>query len=202
MALKRTLIAIAFLAAIGASLAYLRDPPWLLSVTSGMRPWEMDADGRRLRWMGGHASLFVPSDARVISIPLRTTFGAGEPSVTATISIDDRPVDRVVMTDPQWRSSNRPVAAERHAARAPHRYPRGPYARRQSWRSRRRDFDQVMARLRAAERSSHGTPRASTAQKIQGEHPDHFGTPKPQIVERHRRPDALPVAHHGFEERD
>jgi len=105
MALKRTLIAIAFLAAIGASLAYLRDPPWLLSMTSGMRPWEMDADGRRLRWMGGHASLFVPSDARVISIPLRTTFADGDPSVTATISIDDRPVDRVVMTDPQWRSS-------------------------------------------------------------------------------------------------
>ena len=107
MALTRRTVAIVVIAAaVLASLAYLRDPPWLLSVTSGMRPWETDADGRRFRWMGGHASLFVPSDARVVTIPLRTTFAAGDTAVTATISIDDRPVDRIVLDDPQWHPSS------------------------------------------------------------------------------------------------
>jgi hypothetical protein len=38
-------------------------------------------------------------------VPLRTTFNPGEPPITATISIDDRPVDRVTLADPQWRFS-------------------------------------------------------------------------------------------------
>ena len=106
MALRPRFIAmVAVAATMCASLAYLRDPPWLLTLTSGMRRWETDADGRRFRWMGGHASLFVPSDARGVTIPLRTTFAAGEAPVTATISLDDRPVDRIVLDDPQWHSS-------------------------------------------------------------------------------------------------
>jgi hypothetical protein len=106
MALNRRLIAVVLLGAtLGALLAYLRDPPWLLSVTSGMRPVEVDVSGRRFRWMGGHASLFVPSDARLVSIPLRTTFDPGDLPVTATISIDDRPVDRIVLTDSEWHLS-------------------------------------------------------------------------------------------------
>jgi hypothetical protein len=102
---RRTFAIVGIAAAICASLAYLRDPPWLLSVTSGLRPWQTDADGHRFRWMGGHASLFVPSDARVVTLPLRTTFGAGDPPVTATISIDDRPADRLVLQDSQWHAS-------------------------------------------------------------------------------------------------
>jgi hypothetical protein len=107
MALRhRAIVFLVIAAALAASLAYLRDPPWLISVTSGMRPSQMDASGRRYRWMGGHASLFVPADARLISIPLRTTFdAAGDLPITVTIAIDDRPVDRVVLTDPQWRLS-------------------------------------------------------------------------------------------------
>ena len=102
---RRHAIALLVIAALlAAALAYLRDPPWLLSVTSGMRPPQTDASGRRYRWMGGHASLFVPAGARLISIPLRTTFDApGDPPVTVTIAIDDRPVDRVELTDSQWR---------------------------------------------------------------------------------------------------
>ena len=103
---RRAIVFLLIAALLAAVLAYLRDPPWLISVTSGMRPPQMDASGRRYRWMGGHASLFVPSDARLISIPLRTTFDApGDPPVTVTIAIDDRPVDRVVLADAQWRLS-------------------------------------------------------------------------------------------------
>ena len=107
MALKRGAIAsVLAAAAVLALLAYLRDPPWLIGLTSGMRPVEMDASGGQYRWMGGHASLFVPSDARLISIPLRTTFATpDDPPITVSISIDDRPVDRIVLSDPEWRLS-------------------------------------------------------------------------------------------------
>jgi len=90
-------------AMIVAAVAYLRDPPWLISLSSGMRGWETDATGARVRWTGGHASFFVPADARVIDLPLRTTFDRPEDwSITVAIAIDDRPADRLVLEDATW----------------------------------------------------------------------------------------------------
>jgi hypothetical protein len=92
--------------ALVATMAYLRDPPWLISVSSGMRGWEMDATGVRVRWTGGHASFFVPADARSIELPLRTTFD--RPSdwpITVSVAIDDRPPARLVLADPAWHRS-------------------------------------------------------------------------------------------------
>jgi hypothetical protein len=87
-----------------AAVAYLRDPPWLLSTTSGMRSWATDSSGTRLRWMGGHASFFVPADARSIEIPLRTTFERPDDwPIAVALSIDDRPADRIVLTNDRWR---------------------------------------------------------------------------------------------------
>ncbi len=95
----------AFAVALCASLIYLRDPSWLLSTTSGMRGWEADANGARFRWMGGHASLFVPSSAHTIEIPLRTTFDQpGDWPITVSVSIDDRRADQVVLADATWHS--------------------------------------------------------------------------------------------------
>ena len=89
---------------IAAALAYLRDPPWLRTVSSGMRPWETAADGTRFRWAGAHASLFVPSTARIVHVPLRTTFDRpGEWPIAVSVTIDDAPVERVVLSDPHWR---------------------------------------------------------------------------------------------------
>jgi hypothetical protein len=89
-----------------ASLAYLRDPPWILSMTSGMRPWETDATGARFRWTGGHASFFVPSTAHAVEIPVRTSFDRPEDwPIVVSIALDDRPVDRIVLADTAWRSS-------------------------------------------------------------------------------------------------
>ena len=106
MAVRRAAAGVVLAAILCAVLAYLRDPPWLISVTSGMRPWEMDASGRRYRWMGGHASLFVPSDARLVSMPVRTTFDrVDDPPITLTIAIDDRPADRLVLKDAHWQLS-------------------------------------------------------------------------------------------------
>jgi hypothetical protein len=103
---RRLGIAIVGAAALAGCLAYLRDPPWILSMTSGLRKWETAADGTRHRWTGGHASLFVPSDAAAVEIPMRTTFDETNAwPVAVTVTLDDRPVDRIVLTDPSWRRS-------------------------------------------------------------------------------------------------
>lgn len=103
MALTRMRIAV-LVCAIVALLAYLRDPPWLLSYTYGLRSWETDADGRRLRWTGGHSSFHVPADVRSVTIPLRSF--RETPSdwpITAVVTIDDRAAERVTFHDDSWR---------------------------------------------------------------------------------------------------
>ena len=102
---RRHAILFTVFVAAAALLGYLRDPPWLLSTTSGLRAWETDADGTRFRWMGGHASVFVPSSARAVELPVRTTFDApGDWPITVTVAIDDRMSDRLVLSDGEWRS--------------------------------------------------------------------------------------------------
>lgn len=103
---RRLILATVGALALVAALAYLRDPPWILSMTSGMREWETAADGTRYRWTGGHASFFVPSDAGSVEIPVRTTFDAAKAwPVVVTVTLDDRPADRIVLTDAAWRRS-------------------------------------------------------------------------------------------------
>ncbi len=104
MASRHLVLTIALAIVVIAAAAYLRDPPWLLSSTSGMRSWTTDSSGTRLRWMGGHASFFVPADAHSIEIPLRTTFERSDDvPIGVAISIDDRPADRMLLTDTHWR---------------------------------------------------------------------------------------------------
>jgi hypothetical protein len=82
---------------------YLRDPPWLLSLSSGIRGWETDSMGARVRWTSGHGSFFVPADARSIELPLRTTFDHPDDwPITVTVAIDDRPADRIVLENANW----------------------------------------------------------------------------------------------------
>jgi hypothetical protein len=100
---RRPVVVLALLAALAVPvLAYLRDPPWLATTTSGLRGWEQHGDDMRFRWMTGHASFFVPADARTIELPVRTTFGAGDWPITVTVSIDDRPADRITLADDEW----------------------------------------------------------------------------------------------------
>jgi hypothetical protein len=92
--------------ALAGVLAYLRDPPWLVTMSSGLRGWETGPDGARFRWAGAHASFFVPADTRDMRLRLRTTFDRpGEWPIAVSISIDDEPVDRLVLSDPSWRES-------------------------------------------------------------------------------------------------
>jgi hypothetical protein len=98
--------AIVLTACIALALSYLRDPPWLLHTESGFRGWQQDADGRRWRWTGGHASFFVPSTASEVRIPVRTVFDQpGDWPITVSIAVDDRPADRITLSDDGWHAS-------------------------------------------------------------------------------------------------
>jgi hypothetical protein len=90
--------------ALAGTLACLRDPPWLLSMSSGLRQWETSSDGRRFRWAGPHASFFVPSDRHDMRLPLRTTFDRpDEWPIAVSIAIDDEPAERIVLSTAEWR---------------------------------------------------------------------------------------------------
>lgn len=94
-------VALGSIALAGAA-AYLRDPPWLVDVSSGFGRWHRDPGGRAYRWTGGHASFFVPAEARVVRIPLRRSGPEGDP-VIVRIDLDDRPASLVALRDASWR---------------------------------------------------------------------------------------------------
>ena len=108
--MKRALMILCFAA---AALWYLRDPAWVIDQTTGLRPWQREADGRVVRWSGGHASFFVPADAGELRIPVSTTFDAREPGgdrpMIVTFTIDDRRAARVLLTDSAWRDVTLPL---------------------------------------------------------------------------------------------
>ena len=112
----RTLLVIA--AVIGATLVYLRDPAWLLTHTHGF--YEETIDGERVRWTGGRAAFFVPSDLRAVRIRLRDVRDQGADwPITATLTVDDRVVDRLTFEDETWREVvvRLPPSASRRARR-------------------------------------------------------------------------------------
>jgi hypothetical protein len=79
------------LAVVAAGVASLRDPPWLIRVSTGFHGWERDESGRPFRWTNGHASFFVPSDAGRLVLSLRNPLPqpAGPP-LTVAVFADDR----------------------------------------------------------------------------------------------------------------
>jgi len=103
-----------------AALAYLRDPPWLLHVTSGLSTPARDESGVEFRWTRGHASFFVPARASAVVLSLRAlNDGPDERPITLTITIDDRPVQIVSFQDESWRdvTLRLPPAGSRRARR-------------------------------------------------------------------------------------
>lgn len=105
-----------------AALVYLYDPPWIGRVTSGLLAWEEDPPGTFFRWTAGRATLFVPSTASELTLPLRAVFpGPNGGPVTVEVRIDDRWLATIELTDPDaWVR------------------PRLPLGRRASYRSYRR----------------------------------------------------------------
>ena len=100
---RRRAFGIAAIGVVIAALWYLHDPSWLVSYSSGFHPWETASDGREYRWTKGHASFFIPSNAKRITLPLRSLSDTPQDwPITLTLMIDDRPVDRLTFTDEAW----------------------------------------------------------------------------------------------------
>jgi hypothetical protein len=95
------LIVVAALLLAGAAW-YLHDPPWVADLTSGIRDWQTDPAGARFRWTAGRASFFIRSSAAEMTLPLRAQLPApdGGP-VIVRVSLDDRFLTDVVLTDPR-----------------------------------------------------------------------------------------------------
>jgi len=108
--MRRTVGILALVAAVGCAAWYLRDPPWLIHQTTGLRAPERAPDGTIFRWAGGHASFFVPADAGTIRVPLATTFDAGgSKPMVVTVFVDDGRAARILLIDDAWRTLTIPL---------------------------------------------------------------------------------------------
>jgi hypothetical protein len=108
---RRSIAALACMALTVALLWYLHDPPWVAQTTTGFHRWEERPPGMRFRWTNGHASFFVPSDARVLALPLRGAFpGPNGGPVVVKMSVDDRWLADIVLDDPDvWERMQLPL---------------------------------------------------------------------------------------------
>ncbi len=96
-------------------MAFLHDPPWIASMTSGLRDWEQDSAGTRFRWTAARASFYVPSDATEMTLPLRPLFPGpeGRP-VRVEIAVDGRSLAAVDCPDPAaWKRVTLPLPRTR-----------------------------------------------------------------------------------------
>ena len=89
------------LAVAALPVVYLYDPPWIGSVTSGLRPWEQDPPGTFFRWTAGRASFYVPSSATTMIVPLRAVFpGPNGAPVKVEIRDNGRSAATILLSDP------------------------------------------------------------------------------------------------------
>jgi hypothetical protein len=121
MTSRRRLIAATTLLASAVVLAYLYDPPWIGDVTSGLRPWEQDA-GIPFRWTTGRGTLFIPSTATTMTLPLRAMFpGPNGTPVRVDVLDNGRLIGTIELTDPgAWVKTTmtlRPAAGRRRYRR-------------------------------------------------------------------------------------
>jgi hypothetical protein len=101
MTRERRLKTAAVLLAVAAILGYLRDPAWIGGVTSGMRPWEQDLPGTLFRWTMGRATFYVPSNATLMTLPLRSVFpGPNGSPVRVDVRDDGMLVATVDLAEP------------------------------------------------------------------------------------------------------
>jgi hypothetical protein len=100
--MKRRAAAAIVLVMVVAVLAWLRDPAWLEGMESGFGRSERASDGIPYRWTAGRSSFFVAADLKAIEIPFRLPMQPGDWPAVVTISIDDRPADRVVLSEDGW----------------------------------------------------------------------------------------------------
>ena len=63
--------------------------------------WQRDGQGERFRIAGARSTLFVPSDAGAVNLPLRRVPGKGP--IEVEVLLDGRPADRVQLAGDGWK---------------------------------------------------------------------------------------------------
>ena len=81
----------------------------------GLSPWQDAVDGIRYRLAQTTSSVFIPSDARVIVVPLRAT--PRHPEIRVRLLLDGRPADVVTVAAERWQSLRIQVPPERRPPR-------------------------------------------------------------------------------------
>lgn len=84
----------------------------LANLTFGMYDREIGADGQAYNWSTGRVAFFVPSTARVFSVPLRSL--APFPQEIRVL-LDGVIVDRMALTDHAWRVARYILPSRRNA---------------------------------------------------------------------------------------
>jgi len=131
---RRAVLAVAAVVLVVGAAWYLYDPPWVASITSGLRDWEEDPPGTRFRWTAGRASFFVPSKATEMTVPIRAIFPSPNAQpLTVTMRVDDRWLADIAIADVhEWTRTSVPLPRRgtwRHYRRVELRVNRtaGPY---------------------------------------------------------------------------
>jgi O-antigen ligase len=81
----------------------------------GLSPWQDAIDGVRYRLAQATSSVFVPSDARLIVVPLRAA--ASRPELRVQMLLDGRPADIVTVSPERWQLLRIQIPQERRAPR-------------------------------------------------------------------------------------
>jgi hypothetical protein len=81
----------------------------------GLSSWHHGDDGRRYRLAGSWSTLFVPSDARAITIPLRSAQPGTE--LMVSLRLNGRPADAVRLTGERWYDLHLILPSKRDAPR-------------------------------------------------------------------------------------
>lgn len=81
----------------------------------GLTPWQDPIDGVRYRLAGSSSSVFVPSEAQLIVVPLRSV--ASSPELRVRLSLDGRPADIVKVVADRWQHLRLRMPQERNAPR-------------------------------------------------------------------------------------
>jgi len=65
-------------------------------VSHGLSDWDKDSGGRRFRWSGAHATVYVSGRARRVEIPLSGTLPS-KGSQHVEVRLDGRPVNEIIV---------------------------------------------------------------------------------------------------------
>ncbi len=81
----------------------------------GLSQWQDAIDGVRYRLAQPTSSIFVPTEARLIVVPLRAR--SGGPDLRVRVTLDGRPADVVTVASDRWQSLRLQVHPDRRAPR-------------------------------------------------------------------------------------